>query len=136
MTDTEQTRALARKYFDTLNGRAWEEFAALLAEDVRYELPQTSERITGRADYLRFNQEYPGDWQLTVTRLLADGPSAAVSVNLTLGDERLVGVVFLEVVDGLVSRVTDFWPEAYEPPPGREHLVERVPAELDRFGDS
>jgi len=21
--------------------------------------------------------------------------------------------------------VTDFWPEPYEPPPGREHLVER-----------
>jgi len=23
------------------------------------------------------------------------------------------------------ARVTDFWPEPYEPPPGREHLVER-----------
>ena len=23
------------------------------------------------------------------------------------------------------DRVTDFWPEPYEPPPGREHLAER-----------
>jgi hypothetical protein len=29
--------------------------------------------------------------------------------------------------------VTDFWPEPYEPPPGREHLVERwLPAPHDR----
>jgi len=25
----------------------------------------------------------------------------------------------------LITQVTDFWPEPYEPPPGREHLVER-----------
>jgi hypothetical protein len=25
----------------------------------------------------------------------------------------------------LITQVTDFWPESYEPPPGREHLVER-----------
>jgi hypothetical protein len=32
--------------------------------------------------------------------------------------------VFLRIVDGLITHVTDFWPEPYEPPPGREHLVE------------
>ncbi len=34
-------------------------------------------------------------------------------------------MVFLTVEDGLVTEVVDFWPDAYEPPPGREHLVER-----------
>ena len=28
-------------------------------------------------------------------------------------------------VGGLIARVADFWPEPYEPPPGRDHLVER-----------
>jgi len=27
--------------------------------------------------------------------------------------------------DGLITRVTDFWPEPYAPPAGRQHLVER-----------
>jgi hypothetical protein len=45
----------------------------------------------------------------------------------------MVGLVYLQVSDGLVSRVTDFWPEPYEPPAGREHSVDRVPSELDRF---
>jgi hypothetical protein len=34
-------------------------------------------------------------------------------------------MVFFPVSDRLVAAVTDFWPEPYEPPPGREHLVER-----------
>ena len=34
-------------------------------------------------------------------------------------------MAFFEFADGLITRVTDFWPEPYEPPPGREHLVER-----------
>jgi hypothetical protein len=34
-------------------------------------------------------------------------------------------MAFFEFTDGLITGVTDFWPEPYEPPPGREHLVER-----------
>lgn len=134
MTATEQTRALARLYFETMSERNWTEFAALIAEDVVYELPQTRERITGRDAYVRFNQEYPGDWRLTVTRLVADGTSAAASMNFTVGDEHLVGLVFLETRGEVITRVTDFWPEPYEPPAGREHLVERVAPGLDRLG--
>lgn len=48
-------------------------------------------------------------------------------------------MAFFEFADGLITRVTDFWPEPYEPPPGREHLVERwLPAALSsrrRTGD-
>jgi hypothetical protein len=34
-------------------------------------------------------------------------------------------VWFELAADGLITRITDFWPDPYEPPPGREHLVER-----------
>jgi ketosteroid isomerase-like protein len=136
MDRTEQTRAMVRRYYDSLIERDWDTFVALLTEDVRYEIPQTSERITGKERYLRFNQEYPGDWQLSVTRLVADGSTAAASSNFTVGDERMVGVTFFELDGDLISRVTDFWPEPYEPPAGREHLVERLPEEVDRFSAS
>jgi ketosteroid isomerase-like protein len=127
---------MVRRYYDSLIERDWDTFVALLTEDVRYEIPQTSERITGKERYLRFNQEYPGDWQLSVTRLVADGSTAAASSNFTVGDERMVGVTFFELDGDLISRVTDFWPEPYEPPAGREHLVERLPEEVDRFSAS
>jgi ketosteroid isomerase-like protein len=136
MDRTEQTRAMVRRYYDSLSERDWDAFVALLTEDVRYEMPQTSERITGKERYLRFNQEYPGDWQLSVTRLVADGSTAAATANFTVGDERMVGVTFFELDGDLISRVTDFWPEPYEPPAGREHLVERLPREVDSFSVS
>lgn len=74
MSTTEQTRTVAERYFATMNARDWTDFSALLTDDIRYELPQTGEQITGREAYLRFNQEYPGDWQLRVTRLIATAP--------------------------------------------------------------
>ena len=133
MDETQRTRDVVGRYFETMRGREWDAFGQLLAEDVVYELPQTREVISGRDRYLAFNREYPGDWGLTLTRLIVDGHTAAGSMNFTVGDQELVGLVFLEVRDGLVTRVTDFWPEPYEPPAGRKHLVDRSPASIDRL---
>lgn len=124
---------VVRRYFETMAGREWEAFGQLVAEDVVYEMPQSTERISGRESYVRFNQEYPGDWKLEVTRLVIDGDRAAASMNFTVGEQQMVGLVFLEVTDGLISRVTDFWPEPYEAPPGREHLTEVGVVGTDRF---
>ncbi|WIM99854.1 nuclear transport factor 2 family protein [Actinoplanes oblitus] len=126
MDDTSETRRVATDYVDSLERRDWERFATLLAEDVVYEMPQTRERIRGRAGYLRFNVEYPGDWHLTTRRVVADGRFAALWLDVRVGAETMDACVWLDLDEhGLVRRITDFWPEAYEPPAGREHLVER-----------
>jgi ketosteroid isomerase-like protein len=130
---TDQTRTVVRQYFDRMSERDWDGFGQLVAEDVVYEMPQTGERITGRDRLVQFNREYPGDWRLTVTRLIADGTTAAGSMNFTVGDEVLVGLVYFEVPDGVITRITDFWPEPYEAPPGREHLTELEAVGLDRL---
>lgn len=133
MSESERTRAAIQQYLDSLIKRDWTSFAAVLTEDVEYELPQTNERISGREKFVRFNAEYPGDWTLEVTRLLADGDTAAATFNLRLDEQDLVGIAFFQLTDGVIARVTDFWPEPYEPPAGREDLVERVPARTDRL---
>ncbi|WP_343981939.1 nuclear transport factor 2 family protein [Kribbella koreensis] len=133
MTGTEQSRAIVRRYFDTMAARDWDAFGAVLAEDVVYELPQTAERIVGRERLVRFNREYPGDWRLSVSRLIVDGESAAGSMNFTVGEEEMVGLVYLELARGLIVRVTDFWPEPYEAPAGREHLTEQGVGGVDRL---
>lgn len=133
MDETQRTRDVVGRYFEAMRTRDWDAFSEVLSEDVCYELPQTQEVTSGREKYVAFNREYPGDWELTLTRLIVDGTTAAGSMNFTVGDQELVGVAFLELRDGLITRVTDFWPEPYEPPTGREHLVERAPATLDRL---
>jgi ketosteroid isomerase-like protein len=133
MTGTERTRAVVETYFATMTARDWDTFETVLSEDVVYELPQTQERITGRDKYLQFNREYPGDWTAVVTRIIVDGTTAAGSMNFTVGDQEMVGLVYFELRDGLITRITDFWPEPYEPPAGRDHLVERAPGAVDRL---
>jgi len=120
------SRTLAERFFATLEARQWDDFAALLDPDVTYEIPQSGERILGRDRYVQFNSEYPGDWHLTPKVVVADQDGASVWFDWTLGDgEHSDGVVFLQVSGGRITRVTDFWPEPYDPPPGRDHLVER-----------
>ncbi|WP_233601058.1 MULTISPECIES: nuclear transport factor 2 family protein [Micromonospora] len=62
--------------------------AALLTDDVVYEMPQTRERIRGRDAFLRFNVEYPGDWHLRARRVVADGGFAALWLDVRVGVEQ------------------------------------------------
>jgi hypothetical protein len=124
-TNTDGTKAIVLAFAERLEARDWAGFGELLHPDVTYELPQTRERIRGRDRYVRFNAEYPGDWHLTPQLVLAEGRDASLLFRWRSGDEDLLAIAYFEVDDGLVTKVTDFWPEPYEPPPGREHLVER-----------
>ncbi len=124
MTET-ATADLLRRHVETLEARDWDAFAATLHPDVVYEAHQTGERVAGRAAYLLFNQEFPGDWHLAIRRLVADETGGVVWTDALMGEEPMTGIHVLTVTDGLVSRVDDFWPAPYEPPPGREGLAAR-----------
>lgn len=124
--DTDRTRQIASEYVDSLEQRDWQRLATLLAEDVVYEMPQTRELIRGRSTFVQFNMEYPGDWHLQVRRVVADGRLAALWLDVRVDAERQDACVWIEVSEhGYISRVTDYWPEPYDPPAGREHLAER-----------
>jgi SnoaL-like domain len=118
-------RELAERFIATLEARDWDAWAGLLHPAVVYEIPQSRERIRGRDRYLRFNQEYPGDWHLRPKVTIADERHGVVWFEWLLDGRTDDAMAFFEFAGGLITRVTDFWPEPYEPPPGREHLVER-----------
>jgi SnoaL-like protein len=113
-------------YWTAANARDWATFAALLAPDVVYELPQTRERIRGREAYVRFNEEYPGNWRVEPVRIVGDDRHGASWTRFLVDGGEQTGLCFFDLDGaGLIARITDFWPTPYEPPPGREHLVER-----------
>ncbi|WP_406451755.1 nuclear transport factor 2 family protein [Streptomyces sp. NBC_00876] len=128
MTTTADLRATVESYWTAAGHRDWDTFAATLADEVLYDLPQTRERIRGKERYLAFNREYPGDWQVRVERIVADreGLQAAARTLFTVDAQELHAIHFFTFdAQGRISQITDFWPEPYEPPAGREHLVER-----------
>lgn len=119
-------RDLVVRFIESLEQRDWAAWASLLDEQVVYELPQTRERINGRDRYMRFNQEYPGAWHLRLKVAFADEAHGVAWFGWEVADQGPAeGVAFFTFADGLITSVTDFWPEPYDPPPGREHLVER-----------
>ncbi len=119
-------RQVVAAYWAAADARDWEAFAALVAADVVYEVPQTRERVRGREAYRRFNAEYPGDWSVTVERVIGAGSEAVSWTRFEVDGEVMTGLCFFVLDDdGLIAHLSDFWPEPYDPPPGREHLVER-----------
>jgi ketosteroid isomerase-like protein len=119
-------RSLVVAFIDSLEERDWDRWAGLLHPDVTYELPQSRERVIGRDRYLQFNQEYPGDWHLQLKTAIADEANGVAWFGWVVsGSEPADGIAFFTFAEGLITSVTDFWPEPYDPPPGREHLVER-----------
>jgi ketosteroid isomerase-like protein len=122
MTDA---KALVAAFAERLEGRDWPGLTELLHPDVVYEIPQTRERIRGRDRYVTFNAEFPGDWHIEPKVVLGDDRDGALLFRWTADGEASLAIAFFEVDDGRITKVTDFWPEPYDPPPGREHLVER-----------
>ncbi|MFI1394156.1 nuclear transport factor 2 family protein [Streptomyces sp. NPDC020681] len=121
-----ELRKTVESYWSTAEARDWSAFASTLAEGVLYDLPQTRERIRGRDRYVQFNREYPGDWHIRIQRVVADGDQVVTWIHFTVGLEEMYAITFFTGdEEGRITTVTDFWPEEYEPPQGREHLVER-----------
>ena len=83
-----------------------------------YEIPQSRERIRGRDRYLRFNQEYPGDWHLRPKVVIADEQHGVVWFEWHAPDgdrHRRLAMAFFEFGGGLITRVTDFGSRACDP---------------------
>jgi hypothetical protein len=124
ITDTHEVVAA---YWAAAEARDWEAFGALLADDVIYRGPQTREQVRGRDAYIRFNVEgFTYDWHLTVQRIVGEGQRAASWIEFTGPEGTQPGLCFFELADdGKIALITDFWPDPYELPASRAHLVER-----------
>ncbi len=112
-------------FYAALELRDWNAVAELIDAHVVYDVPQTRERICGREAYVRFNAEYPGDWHLELLALHEDNSGGAAEIAFQVDDDEMVNVAFFRFSEGRVVEIHDYWPEPYDPPPGREHLVER-----------
>jgi hypothetical protein len=127
LRDMTSSRALVSAYWAAAEARDWEAFGRLLADNVVYEAPMSHERVDGKAAYIRFNAEgFPGDWHLSVMRIVADEATAASWIRMADADDVYPGLTFFEIADGLIAGITDFWPQRYEPSASRAHLTERI----------
>lgn len=125
---SDATRKLIERHWALANARQWDGFARLLASDLQYDVPQTREYIESGAGYLDMFSTWPGAWRATITRLVCDGDQAVCIIDFDVDGQRMTGISVFEVRDGRITRVTDYWPEPYEPPPRLSAHLKRRPA--------
>lgn len=118
--------AVVGAYWHAIDARDWQALRLLLSDAVVYDVPQTRERVRGIEAIVRFNAEFPGDWSVAVERVVADIVYGASWISFTVDGAAQPGITFFDFDEaGRIAQITDFWPDPYEPPPGRAHLVER-----------
>lgn len=126
-TDASEARNAVREFWRLMGTNEFDSVTTVLASDFVLEWPQSRERIRGGERFARMNREYPtaGRWRFDVHRLVADGDTVVTHVTVSDGTAEATAVSFFTVVDGCITHVLEFWPDAYEPPVGRAHLTER-----------
>jgi predicted ester cyclase len=88
-------------FWAAAEARDWDTVAGLVAEQVIYEAPQFRERVRGRIAYRRFNVEgFPGDWHLSVERIVGDDRHAASWLEFSDAGDRYPGVCFFDLNEG------------------------------------
>jgi ketosteroid isomerase-like protein len=118
--------AVVREFWRLMATNDFASVKAVLADEFVLEWPQSRERIRGGDNFARMNTEYPahGRWRFRINRLIASDDVVVTQVSVTDGTQSAEPISFFTVVNGKVTRLTEFWPEPYAAPENRRHLTE------------
>lgn len=120
--------AVVKEFWRLMATNDFNSVVNVLADDFVLEWPQSSERIRGAIRFARMNAEYPahGAWTFSVNRLVASDSEVVSDVSVTDGVVSARAISFFDVVDQKIRRIVEYWPENYEAPTSRAHLVEKM----------
>ncbi|MCG9604415.1 nuclear transport factor 2 family protein [Vibrio campbellii] len=103
-----------------------------LAEDFQGYWPQSSELTVGRDNFTAINSEYPANdvWKFTLNSIVCEGDTVVTDVSVTdsVLNDRVI--TFHTVVDGLIQKQTEFWPDGFAPQEWRSQWVQLVSPEV------
>jgi ketosteroid isomerase-like protein len=119
---------VVRRFWQLMASNDFHAVGAVLADEYVLEWPQSRERIRGAERFAIMNSEYPahGPWAFTINRLVGGEEEAVSDVSITDGVQTARAISFFTIADGKITRQVEFWPEPYEAPPDRKHLVEVI----------
>ncbi|MFT3892022.1 MAG: nuclear transport factor 2 family protein [Anaerolineales bacterium] len=119
---------VVQEFYRRMNTNDFNSVGELLDDDYVLEWPQSNERIRGRDNYVTMNKEYPayGPWRFKINQIVGNGLEAVSDVSVTDGIQEARAITFTTIQDGKITRQVEFWPEKFEAPENRKHLVERM----------
>lgn len=126
-------RDVVESFWNAMKDNDWRRAASHLTEDCSIDWPCSGERIIGRDDFAAVQARYPtstGHWTFDLHRLVVEDNVAVSEVTVTDGKQSARVIAFSVLEDEHIAHQIEYWPTAYDPPPGREDLtrpIARVP---------
>jgi hypothetical protein len=117
---------IVEEFYGRMNTNDFRWASQMLSDDYALEWPQSKEKIYGRENFVRVNEEYPayGRWSFTMNRIVGNATEAVSDVSITDGTQVARAITFTTVEEGKIVKQVEFWPENYDAPENRKHLVE------------
>lgn len=125
---SDRTRRLVERYWELMNSNDFRAVGVLLHDEFVLDYPQSNERIRGRENNARLNEDYPsaGPWHFGVDRLLISGDQAVSEVQVHGAEADMRVISFFEIRDELIWHMTEYWADPFEAPTSRAQLVEPI----------
>jgi ketosteroid isomerase-like protein len=95
-------------------------------EDAVLEYPQSGERIRGRHNIQASRMVQPNAKRFKVRRIVGNGDLWITEFILSYDGRPSYSVSIMELLDGKVTRETQYFGDPFESGPSRAHLVERL----------
>ena len=120
------TRRVIDAFWAAMRANDWIRAAECFVEDIAVVWPCSGELIVGRHDYAELQAAYPsttGSWTFDIHRIVVDGQTAVSEATASDGQQSARVIAFSMVRDDQIVEQVEYWPTAYDPPPGRERFT-------------
>jgi limonene-1,2-epoxide hydrolase len=123
------TRDVVTSFWAAMQDNDWVRAAGHLAEDCPIDWLCSGERLVGRQAFAEMQARYPSrtkGWTFDIHNVVVDGDTAVSEVTTSDGDQSARVIAFSTVSGELIVNQREYWPTAYDPPAGREDLVQPI----------
>ncbi|MCG7488229.1 nuclear transport factor 2 family protein [Vibrio sp. Of14-4] len=118
-------KSVVLAYWEAMNSNDFHQASTYLSIDFEGFWPQSNELICGRDNFSAINSAYPsnGQWSFIINSLVCEVERVVTDVSVSDGVQKERAITFHTVKNGLITRQTEFWPDAMEPQPWRSDWV-------------
>jgi SnoaL-like domain len=119
---------IVREFWKLMQSNDFRAVGSILSDDYILEWPQSNERIRGRDNFVAMNEQYPAhrSWKFVINTIVGNEREAVSDVSITDGVQSARAITFTTTQHGKITKQVEFWPENYQAPENRKHLVETI----------
>jgi ketosteroid isomerase-like protein len=117
---------VVERFWKALEAKDWDAAEAVMADDFVDEWPQSGERIVGKDNFRKINEQYPGFPTMKPVRTISGDGWAVHEAVLDYSGKTVHYCGVYQIRDGKLARGTDYYADPFEAPEWRKEWVERM----------